>query len=87
MSVNALLAAARKVLDKEIEQPPNGFQTREQWARALDKGVSQAGVILRAAVAAGDWEMIPVRIRTGQVVRPVPHYGPRRETPKRASAQ
>jgi hypothetical protein len=77
--VDSLLAAAAKTLDKTIEQAPAGFKTAEQWAKELGVKRCRAGEILRNALASGEWECVSVRIRTGMVVRPVPHYGPRRK--------
>lgn len=71
-------AAWAAALSSEIvtEEVPPGWLTTKDIAAKLGKGQSTVGAQLGRAVAAGTCERRNFRVRTGSVIRPVPHYRP-----------
>ena len=53
---------------------PPGWKTTAQWAKQWKLQHRHTSRILGGAVAAGDVRCKSYRIRTGSIVRPVPHY-------------
>ena len=62
------------VADKLIEKVPSGWKPTKAWA--LDEKTSEKSALdlLRKGVQLGLIEMKKFRIKTGDSIRPVPHY-------------
>ena len=68
-------AMIRREIDNEtVEDPAPGFLTTLQWAAEWNTARPTASVILRAGMAAGVVEMEEFKIRTGSILRRVPHF-------------
>lgn len=61
---------------KPVEQVPPGWLTAKQIAHKTGKAESTIGTQICRAVAEERCERREFRIRTGSMVRPVPHYRP-----------
>jgi predicted transcriptional regulator len=77
-SPDADLARWCAALSAEVvtDEVPPGWLTTKDIAAKLGKGQSTVGAQLGRAVAAGTCERRNFRIRTGSIIRPVPHYRP-----------
>lgn len=58
------------------DEVPPGWLTLRQIAAKMGKAESTMGAQIGRAVANGACERREFRIRTGSVIRPVPHYRP-----------
>lgn len=59
---------------KKTEKPEKGFHTRQQYSKLWRCGEQSANRRLRKYVDAGLMEIKYFKIRTGLIIRPVPHY-------------
>lgn len=64
-------ALSAEVITEEV---PPGWHTTVQLSAMLKKPASTMGKLLLAAIRAGKCERHSFRIKTGAMVRPVPHY-------------
>jgi hypothetical protein len=55
---------------------PTGWKTVRAWGKQWKLQERQASRILRGALQSGQVRCKRFRIRTGPMVRPVPHYAP-----------
>jgi predicted transcriptional regulator len=65
---------ALQKLEAPLGKAPKGFKTRRQIQEELGLSQSQTLAKIMEWKNRGFLETINVRTRTGQVVRPVPHY-------------
>ena len=57
-----------------VDAVPAGWMTIKQIAKQTGKAESTIGALVCRAVANGQCKRTNFRIRTGSMVRPVPHY-------------
>lgn len=56
------------------EEVPKGWLTTKEIAKEMGLGETQAGRIIRQAVADGKVDVRPFKLNRSGVVRPIPHY-------------
>ena len=61
-------------LKKGVEKPPKGFFTRADLAKAWKVTEQTTNRKLKRFVASGLVELKYFKVKSGQVVRPIPHY-------------
>lgn len=66
------LAALQSMLSPEVETPPEGFMTMEQWSAAWNLSLTHASRIIRQGIAKGAVDKAEYRLEAGK--RKVPHY-------------
>lgn len=57
-----------------VETPDKGFKTMQQISEEIGKSIPRTCALMGVATKCGNVEMKSFRIKTGQVIRPVPHY-------------
>jgi hypothetical protein len=60
------------------DRVPKGLLTSEQWAAIEQLSPITAQKMLRRLVRSGKWISRAYRIPCGGVIRPVPHYAPKK---------
>lgn len=65
---------AAYIAEISVKAPPRGWLTTHDLERHLDLSQRSVSLIIARMVDASDVEVRKFRIKTGQVVRPVPHY-------------
>lgn len=73
-AADALKQLARELAEKQADAVPDGWITREEYARLARMSMCNAGKILAAATKAGLIEMRMYRVATGRGVRNLEHY-------------
>ncbi len=66
--------ALQDAITAKVDKVPPGFQTMEQIAAQIGKSRPRTGQLMQIAIAGGNVEIKSFRIKTGQIIRPVPHY-------------
>jgi len=61
-------------LNRGIVKPTKGFFTRAKYSKAWGVAEQTANRKLKRFVASGLVELKYFKVRSGQVVRPIPHY-------------
>ena len=61
-------------LNKGVVKPPKGFFTRAKYSKAWGVTEQTANRKLKRFVASGLIELKYFKVRSGQVVIPIPHY-------------
>lgn len=61
-------------LNRGVVKPPKGFYTRADLSKAWKVTEQTANRKLKRFVASGLIELKYFKVRSGQVVRPIPHY-------------
>jgi hypothetical protein len=61
-------------LNKGVEKPPKGFFTRADLSKAWQISEQHGNRKLKKYIDSGLIEMKYFKVRSGQVVRPIPHY-------------
>ena len=74
MNAKKLRALEDIFLNKGVVKPPKGFFTRSEIAKAWKVTEQTANRKLKKFVASSLMEVKYFKVRSGQVVRPVPHY-------------
>ncbi len=66
--------ALQSAILTKVDKVPPGFQTMFQIAAQIGKSRPRTGELMQIAIAGGNVEVRQFRIKTGQIMRPVPHY-------------
>ena len=74
VKANTLLAEALRAMREPEEAVPKGWLTSKQWAAEERRAESTIRKQLRVLTDAGKIELKFFKVRTGQLIRPVPHY-------------
>jgi Fic family protein len=61
-------------LNRGVVKPPKGFYTRADLSKAWKVTEQTANRKLKRFVASGLMELKYFKVKSGQVVRPIPHY-------------
>lgn len=74
----SLRSSFRSLQNNRAVKPPSHMRTGRAIIRA--EGISPATMsrMVNALVASGQWQKKPYPIAVNGVVRPIPHYGPKR---------
>lgn len=68
------LNTLQSAIESTVDDAPKDFKTLLQIASEIGKSRTQTGTLMRIAIAGGNVDVKLFRIKSGQVIRPVPHY-------------
>lgn len=76
LSSRELLDKLRSALSGKTDDVPAGWKTTQQWSEEWGLSRRRCSEIVHNAVKKGLMQVRSLRVRHGQVVRPVQHYKP-----------
>lgn len=74
MNLNRLNKLSKMLTNCGIEKPEKGYHTRLEYQNGWGISEKAANIKIRKGLNMGHLKEKMFKIRTGQVVRPVPHY-------------
>ncbi len=74
MNIKKLQAIEELLRQKKETKPDAGYYPRSHWQKEFKVSEKAANMKIRELLKFGMMSMKTFKVRTGQIVRPVPHY-------------